>query len=939
MSRNKPITLDTPVKKVPKDKQHTPHETPHVSSKEADSLEIPKYINGRLSFPAVYDKLLNDVQNERKLSKATCLTYDRVCKELLFPRFTDKPFDAYTHSDFNDCIQELYIRSSYGQLTPAKALIAIRMLRMIVKHAFEHGYTQVEVSKLMDEPDVTGPPVEDTAESVESTTNDAVLDEILSTDADAVEGSESPEEKEEGRELARKRINNSGSIPLNQELEVLLELLSQVPEDRTALGGLFMFALFNRTSEALGYFYKDHIEIPDAQYMLQYSVLEKDKRIISNGAKTTNGYRPIEMPRYLAAVLAQCMEELKDQHPDMDLDDLPVTSKGAIDCPAMQKELNDLMQEMYKRLGVSTENIELSASEMEDDKNADDANTSISAYLGRHQGVTNLVASGLPVHFIQMIVGHAIENSSVHREDQTNPDLIRELFKRINDLPANQLLNGVPEFIKFEPDSFPTRIDCDKFTVCLPPGEGEYDVEVYGLFPGDIPQIETKGLALISRNPLVPPNPERKFGMCTRTYLCPEKLRKLYAENGKADASIFGVNYVHGELPPDNILAGEAAMKMNTQERFAFLWQKPLPRYYAYACSSNNESPGSQLPTVEKKQIPLRYVEHNNLYLLALVMTDVKGKRKEALYPFPENCTEVLSLNKKGLQVAYNVTEVLRILRYDPAERTVLITPDGYLHSVCGREGDELFSQSELELLAGGAQLTPLTDDGILICMTAAGKIAPLFVSAIREDSERIVDVSQGDKIVSVCCLRADASLLLFSSKGKMLKIQYDQLYARKSLPTKPRAGISISQAEGVAVTCLSYQASDLIGVSTQGKLFKLSEARVSNQNSHGLNTAGNSVFRVGEGDVDRLKSVFCASEAVGILQSNNHILCIRSEFSKRENVPSGIQGTRNKVAVRDAIPVKLLPEEENVMEDPYEISDSSGDDSSAEFLNPAKEP
>lgn len=912
------MTLGTPVKKVPEAKEYIPHDTAIVSRGSADE-NYEKYINGRLSFTAVFYILLNDVQNARKHSETTCMTYERVCKQYLFTHFTDKPFDAYEYGDFNDVIQELHIRSSYGELSATNAAIAIMMLRLIVQFAFEHGYTQVNVSMLVDEPNVAAPPVEDTTESVDHSSDDAVLDEILSTDSDSIDGSESPEEKMEGRKLARKRINNSGSVPLDQEMKILNDLLSQISEDRTALGGLFMFGLFNRTSEALGHFFKDLVEIPEAQYMLQYSVLEKDRRSISNGAKTTNGYRPIEMPKYLAAVLNRCMEELKEQSPSMNLDDLPVTStKAGYGCPATQKELNAMMQEMYMKLGISTEDTALSASEMENDMNGDDADTSLSAYLGRHQGVTNLVASGLPVHFIQLIVGHHIENPNVHREDQTNPDLIRELCKRINNLPANQLLNGVPEYILYEPDSFPAEIECDKFTVCLPRSEGEYDVEIYGLFPGDIPQLETKDLTLISRKPLTLLKPERKYGMWTRAYLCPGKLRKMYAETCNEGASVYKDCYVAGELPPDIIQTGEDAMKMNTQERFAFLRQKPLPRYFAYSCPKDNENAGNQLHTVEKEQVLPQYIDHNNLYLLALVMTGVKGKRREVLYQFPDECSAVLPVNKKGLQIPFDATSVLRILRYDPAKRTVLITPEGFLHVLWGRDADEIFTQDELVLLANGAQLTPLTDNGILVCMTTAGRIAPVFASAI-EHSGRIVNVSRGETIVSVCCLQADEFLLLFSPKGKMLKIQYNQLNARKTMPTTPIAGIRFSEKEGTAVACLSYKSGDLIGVSTQGKLFKLSEAHVAGQKDHGLRTTGNNAFRIKNGSEDRLKFVFCASEAVSILQNNDHILCVRSDFSKRENVSSGIQGTRNNVAVREAIPVKLLPEEE---EAPVKLAD-----------------
>ena len=244
---------------------------------------------------------------------------------------------------------------------------------------------------------------------------------------------------EEREKLAiRSKTQIKKSLNVEQEKK-LFERLTETPEEEGELVALLlMFSLGLRDGEACGLDFGDIYELP-AYNGCYVAVIKQstipNTSILQSSGKTWNSGRRIPIPSKVCEFLLErkhmILDIISQKGLDVDIDRLPVASKGYIDCDLRNFEIRlkadqvtETAREIFKQVEISSEVLSSLEIEMEEEiQRLEVTESNVTAYLLRRNFATHLKILGLDYSDIQYLLGHCIEDPYINRPDYTDSKL------------------------------------------------------------------------------------------------------------------------------------------------------------------------------------------------------------------------------------------------------------------------------------------------------------------------------------------------------------------------------------------------------------------------------------------------------------------------------------------------------------------------------------
>ena len=201
---------------------------------------------------------------------------------------------------------------------------------------------------------------------------------------------------------------------------------------------LLMFSLGLRDGEACGLDFGDIYELP-AYNGCYVAVIKQstipNTSILQSSGKTWNSGRRIPIPSKVCEFLLErkhmILDIISQKGLDVDIDRLPVASKGYIDCDLRNFEIRlkadqvtETAREIFKQVEISSEVLSSLEIEMEEEiQRLEVTESNVTAYLLRRNFATHLKILGLDYSDIQYLLGHCIEDPYINRPDYTDSKL------------------------------------------------------------------------------------------------------------------------------------------------------------------------------------------------------------------------------------------------------------------------------------------------------------------------------------------------------------------------------------------------------------------------------------------------------------------------------------------------------------------------------------
>ena len=861
-----------------------------------------KTSGGRLTFWGVYNLILLTLQNQRRWEVKTCEAYDRIVCSFLVPELSGKAFEDYTEDDF----AEAWSRIQKKSMTDSRRRKISFLIRAIVAEAYEEGLTLTSFWGV--------PGWEDAEEE-----DDAAI-------------REQDQDTKEGMRLAEAGVRIARTMPLETEVLLIKTFLDNYPVHGEYLGGLIMLFLGNRTSEATGYVFGDLCEIcPGFWGLICSKTSNANSRDVSMGGKTDNAGRLLPVPGFLADILLNRRDMLARQgYTAQQIQEMPIACKGrqwGVRCS--QAELNSLMKDAFRRVGVEESMVKMAYMDLRDDPRIrSDCEKSATAYLLRHQAATAFVACGLPQAAIYMMMGHRQEDPSLKKWDFSNPDQFRLLADRLNRRPATRIFNRLygrapgdgacvfqGERVSFSSDQ-PVNL---QFNV---PQKTYFHLVVSGKACSDPIKI-TCGEG-------IEPVWETTVNRPCRSSQPPSILPLLQAAAERAEKCLEGYAPALDMLSAMELVddAGEDSLFVREDAQPASSpaadakEMPPVP-----ALSGDRPGPVQRAGitcSFEKGEVIFRTTSGSLLPMDdgEFVSGRLANRGERAVHP--------KSLNRGEW--------IQNVLCRDIHADAWIVSRDGFLFQIPAEtdwetlEHAELFSPCMQALRNGGILLrAPAAEERknhSIVFLGADGGVMKTALSAIRNIPRGGLQVvtpktakkAEADmketEIVGACLCPDSSDCLLVTKGGLALRISPDDLRARRS--TGPRllnAGILLKGGDQAAA-CIPYPQSGILCLTKNGKAVRLRSDKAGQPllKPHCRGTGGTALVALGRGD--QVSCVMPAENAFLLITSDGYAAgAAVSEINPLARNTSGIAAVNLKIGqqVAGAVPI-ILPEKHNEM-------------------------
>lgn len=784
----------------------------------------------------LYEENLLELQNNREWSDSVCRQYDRVMVQSLAPLVEGYTVVDMTLDDYLD-IWDRFMQTKPSKSKEDKAYMLIRYLAELARKlglssVYFYSYSELSHS-----------PQYQRKKKIKTTSAESVDYELR------------------GLRIAR-------SLSLEAELRFLLAVIDRIKCEGEFIAGLLMFLCGLRTSEACGVLFKDLVEVAPGYW----GIMRRTARDPGNGsielrAKTKNGYRILPIPRFLAAILLERLERLKEMYPDKNVENWPVACRGTeYSVGADQKRVNDKLQTLYHETGCDEDLMALAMYDFRsEDEIRDECESSLVAYLGRHQMITELVAVGMPERYIYALAGHAQRDYAADPADLTNPDIFIEVSNYLNMRPIIWLLDSSMETMHIDvTPNTQIKASCDgdaELVFCT--GDQSripFIITATEIERADPIKIDTNGEITYK----VYSGPAVHYGDAP---LCmTPRFREMADILREADDE-------HERIADQDDCPDGFHFKVIDQEPVPSL---ELPRRPAF-----RKKPVQNKKQPEEKPASVAGI---SLYALdSLGKASLIGKENLVISRRDTVGKKVQQSNKSIIQA---------VLPYAAAQQNYVITKSGMAYSVPGIERlDAVLADSKyenlLQALELGAILLPCPNNrdayshGKLVLLTNLGNMICMsdeWLHKIRKNGIPFAkDLSEKEVIVSACLLDTDQDLLILTRNGKALRLYADSIHMVKAKGTKPRKGIRLSEDDS-AVTCLPYT-EDLIIAKENGQIAAINRpiTPVATCGSYGINlTEGSKVI-----------TAFRRPDAIVLVDSRGYMIIVDAEefVSKKKTI------------------------------------------------------
>lgn len=815
---------------------------------------IQTHVNGRINLVGFYEKNLLDIQNDRGWDDSLCRSYDRVMYGNFGRLFENIALEDMDEEDYLNLWEE-YNQGKPSQTEHDRAYMLIRHL---AKLAYEQGESDVIF---------WGDLYEEFSEMAKM------------------------EKKKTGKETSKTQmlgLRIARSLPLENELRLLVAALSLVAKEGAALAGLFIFLLAFRTSEACGVRYGDLVEVyPGYWAIKRYMLLDRDGSNPVEGSKTKNGYRLVPLPRFLAALILERMKQLEELFSDTEIKSMTIACSGSNYAkPADQKLVNRLMSDLYQKEHCDEALMMLAIRDFRADHELkEECEKSLVAYLGRHQMMTEMVAIGMPERYIFAVAGHAQKDPDADIADLSNPDVFIEVSNYLNRRPAIWALdhsvqieklsyNGEKSISKLIDSGAEVCFDCEERIVLIVQEKEPLDEVVLSHLEGVEVLSETTCPAMTLSVSKTVSNTAYLRELAIKTY------KKVIHDKKKATAP-------DGSLTQGRDDNTEFAPTISDDGELVFTAIEVEPK-------REEALPVEQVKVKQKTAAPEKssdrpLFQFNNAQTALYVQSNT-GE----LFTAPHDSLSFCNRNTKGRKV--DQKRVARALAlYDPLLLSGVLTADGMFYPVPPRqELDKLLREPEGIHLATAFQNSAMllswreeNTEQFLVCVTECGEIlcyqTDLFKS-IRPAGRRIIKLDEASgKLSCACICDKGEDVLLVSASGKALRLASKDLPIRKTIDSSPVAGIKIDTGDK-AVACVPYGSGDFLFTKIDGMIAAVKTELL----PHGRNSSGN---RLVSGA--KVVNAFQRPDAVAMLDSNGYLAVFSSDLFETKN--AGIKGVAAK--------------------------------------------
>jgi len=838
-------------------------------------LETP---SGEPTFAAVYRRLWSEVREDRNLQNSTRDSYESVMETRFLPLVNPIAFADMTEEDLLEAWDAL-LKSRPPKYVITEASIVIRA---VMEEAYERNLTQVTLWGVPQyQPDAEGW-------------------------ADRYQASEDPEK--EGGRLAELGVRVKKSMSLEVELRLVKLLLENCEQQGELLGALIMLFLGVRTSEATGFSWKHLKEMaPGYWALIRYDVSKQDSREVEGGGKTNNAFRILPVPTFLTTVLLRRREALRAENSEETVMEMPIVCKGEDrTCRCTQKELNRSLKPVYKAAGVE-ENVFFHAHwDMEENPEmADDCERSATAYLCRHQFATAMVYCGLTLGEIYTVMGHKEEDEDVKKADFSNPDQFRALADKMSRRPSTQIMDEVCRCHAYTYRGSTMLFLDDGDVEIRFEKAGRVRVTITAAESGDIPQITYEGFSVHREEAIIQPREKISDVISLRTDLwrCGDEVWDKAKETRMTILPPQSVIDFVESAPEVKVPVLEAAVEAPMVRAEILLRELPAAEMTEEgdlaghseesAGESCAEDTGGETAPDEGADDPLP-AESGHAYMTGtedLYLLDGSGRlRRISRLPADQR------RDRRG--TALTDAHDGRILVQDRAVAAYVLSQEGTLFRIPAGELLESLCETEgvsptLEALRFGGVLFQsgvAAEEGAIVCLTNNGKMRKFDLSIIKRMpriGRELVELQEGERIVSACICRKGGDVLLLTQKGMGLRLNMNDLMSPKNTGCQMIAGIELTDNDAAAV-CVPYaEDGEYLFFKSGGGTVRW--ANTFSVMPHGRGSRG--VCCVEVEDNDRLIGCVRAKEYVLACSNAGRCLCFKTDEVRAVSGPA--QGVR----------------------------------------------
>lgn len=868
----------------------------------------------RLTFAGVYFMLWPEIRKARGLKDETARSYDRTMCTHVLKHFNGPAFEDMMERDFTTPWNSVVD----GDLPYSALRNASVVIRSLMELAYQKGLTRTILWGLPD-----------------CYEND---------DTRRCEDSEA-----EGKRLARRNINNSRTFSLVAELNFLRANLEHVDVYGEAFGGLIMLLCGTRTSETTAFSFKHLTKVIDGYYALvRYDVSEKDSTDTNAGGKSTNAFRLLPLPAFLAKLLLQRKKKLEKVYSKVEVNELPICCKGTdYTQRCKQDELNEFIKNMYKIAKVEEDILADTYYNMhEDAEGAKDCEGYATAYLCRHQFATAMAYCGLTQGELYILMGHKIEVENVVKSDFSTPSKFRALSDKTDRRPCVYIFNRELSASRKEASAItpnaehPVEIHADGDLVIEVPENMNFEIHMLSRKWGAALSIESSGACEIQTQSFMLPDLAASEDMsCYMDFVaCAEKAwarvqneestripaRALVevdgvvsmieealeaeevgetAEEMTASAEVEEVSEtVPATEPTEGHDESKAVAGKVVEEKEAFHVSEDVPG--DSDISVEDPEPAESIKPQDGGEPPgataRKTRRERGEYGPVIWMVNNAGGISRVMYP-----NELHQRNRAGkkLPVCTGGITPSRLFIYDTASPALLLSPEGVLYKVPRHtqlDSTDFSSDDNpayRALKAGAVVLQRpelMKETGTIVCVANTGRLRKVSLNAYKRFSaggRPMVTLRDGEYIVSACLCGESEDVLIMSASGMMLRIDARDLHAVSSVSALV-AGMRMKENDQ-PMACVAYREDEeYLAVTEQGMAVRYD--RMVSHMTHGTNTAGRVYVKLKSGD--RVVALLQPKDGLYLVNNDGYsICCDMKEISAVKGASYGVITQRLK--------------------------------------------
>lgn len=835
---------------------HTPHHKPILAPRR--NTGTPVNSDGKTTFAGMYDKYINEIQNDRQWCEKTCVAYDSLVCRVLLPIFGDRAFEDFFDNDYLLLWDQIEAKVS----SATKKRILATIIRAVVDKAFRDGYSITNLSN---------PYVE--------------------TFFTTVPGPEVFNEKDEASRLAKRGTSVRCSLPLETQICYMRLLIANSDKIGECFAGLIMQDTGVRTSECAGFRFLDLIEVEPGYYGLQRTHLYMDDTdTYDTGGKTSNSYRELPVSPYLVDLIINRRKMLEGMYGMAQVDNMPICCHLSHHTrPCSVEQINDVVKSFYEKAGVQKAIFANAYQEIKSDPDLAEFRNCPTAYLARHQFATDSLIARLTSTRIEVSMGHAITDNSVERADFSIGSEFVKLSDALRRRPiVYALQNTAQELISYHGG----RIDavtngnasiiaandiCNaRLTLCtrqaneVPEVHCEGSAKITKVFEYQQPVEQYTNVSSINNELMAIALEKARLADIPRNERDLETPKPIFDDDKLLQK--LAANDVYSPSTNDSVPTCAPVTHFESQPKVDTTLPDEIP-------VSTEKNFLSDPPAI------LNCFSNNNVYAIT---------ENNSVFRLSEDSIKKQNLNTRGQHIdRFPKTERLKtIVTLGNDVEYRLISRDGLLFDVplnidlsnCDTEGFWFKA-----LLAGGVLLKKAefeTHDA-LVCATKDGKIGIVACKTIKrvpENGTRIFNVESSQSIVSACFVDAENDILIITEKGKGLRVTIRQNNIRVGKETSCIEGIKLSLGDSV-VRCLEFPKDDLLFVKSSGKICRINADSIGSLLPHHRGSGGVAFVSV---DNDDAVTTVCSASNFGIFVSND----CRALFASIGSVPSHNRGS-----------------------------------------------